>query len=120
MLAADGLGYIFLDNAKTKNAMSGRMMNDFAIAVDHALDAVQSSKLRCLVLQGQNDAYCAGADFSLARDLLTTPELGRDMCKFMTNVTSRLSSLPVISLALITGPAMGKIKSQNIFGVFEP
>jgi enoyl-CoA hydratase/carnithine racemase len=110
----EGLGYIYLDNPKTKNALSGRMMHDFVTAIEEASSAVAgATKLRCLVLQGKNDAFCAGADFTLAREVLTTPELGLAMCKFMTDVTNHLLALPVISAAVVTGPAMGKTCTQQ-------
>lgn len=111
----EGLGYIYLENAKTKNAMSGRMMHELTAAIENASNAVNgSSKLRCLVIQGKNDAFCAGADFTLAREVLTTPELGLQMCKFMTDVTNHLLALPVISTALISGPAMGTVNAACI------
>eukprot|EP00953_Heterococcus_sp_UTEX-ZZ885_P007817 4701-Heterococcus_DN1.PRE.1 len=64
-----------------------------------------------------SNAFCAGADLNLAREHLTTsecymsfahtPQDGRQMCNLMTDTLNRLRALPMVSVAVVTGAAVG-------------
>jgi ethylmalonyl-CoA/methylmalonyl-CoA decarboxylase len=58
-------------------------------------------------IMGANDCFCAGADFSLAREVVNTSDRGLLMCDFMTDVTWSLLSLDAPVVAVIDGPAIG-------------
>ena len=62
--------------------------------------------LKALVLRGNGGTFCAGADFSLARDLATSED-GLLMYDLMKNTLDTLRDLPVISVAAVEGAAMG-------------
>jgi len=60
-----------------------------------------------VILSGADHTFCSGADLSLAREHLTTPEDGKEMCEFMTETLDRLRRLSLISVAAIEGAAIG-------------
>ncbi|CAM9154531.1 unnamed protein product [Choristocarpus tenellus] len=100
-----GLAGLVLDHEDRRNALSGKMMSEFADAVD-ALEGWERGV--ALTLRGRgNKAFCAGADLSLAREHLKTNEDGQLMCALMTDTLTRLRRLPMISVAIIEGSAVG-------------
>ena len=96
-----------LRHDRARNALSGRMMLQLAEAVDGLLAAGLPSPPIGLILRGHGDAFCAGADLSLAREVLTTSALGLQMSAFMTDLLTRLRRSRMVSVALLTGPAVG-------------
>jgi enoyl-CoA hydratase/carnithine racemase len=106
------IGEIKLRNAKKRNAMSGKMMNDLANIVD---EIVPEKSLPCkyditgLILTGEgDDAFCAGADFHLIKTIVNTSEKGGIMSEFMTDCLERIRQSGVVSLCHINGSAHGK------------
>ena len=62
--------------------------------------------MSAVLLKGAGGTFCAGADFSLAREL-STPEDGLLMFSLMKTTLDALRDCPLVSVAAIEGAAMG-------------
>ncbi|KDO21151.1 hypothetical protein SPRG_12932 [Saprolegnia parasitica CBS 223.65] len=94
-----------ISNATARNAFSGKMMAEFADAISE-LEA-QSPSLSSVVLRGADGHFCSGADIRVAKAHLSSLDGGSLMSRVMTSSLTRLRNLPLISVALIEGAAIG-------------
>jgi len=98
---------IILDNPGKRNALSGKMIVQLIRIID---EIVEDHECSSVILRGASStqpSFCAGLDFSLAKDLINTPERGLEMCMLMTDALTNLRRSHLISLAAIHGPALG-------------
>lgn len=112
MEVLDNVAVLSFSNPSKRNAMSGKMMNNMAELIDQICDDTCPTKLSDrvvgLILKGcGNEAFCAGADFSLVKTIVNTPEKGVLMSQFMTDALNRLRQSRLISVCVINGPALG-------------
>jgi 2-(1,2-epoxy-1,2-dihydrophenyl)acetyl-CoA isomerase len=102
ILERDGdVAIIRLDRPEARNSLR---LDDIRLLRD-LLDRVAASDARCLLLCGTGDAFCAGRDLKE-----TDPE--RDdtraiLAELINPLLLRLHDLPIPSLALVRGPALG-------------
>ncbi|WP_344452742.1 enoyl-CoA hydratase-related protein [Actinocorallia aurantiaca] len=92
----DGVGVLVLDDPRHRNALSKRMSDDLARAVDTALEG----GARALVLTAAPPVFCAGG--SLDGLLDRTVPLSE-----MYAGMERLAEAPVPTIAAVGGPAIG-------------
>ncbi|XP_029959322.1 ethylmalonyl-CoA decarboxylase isoform X2 [Salarias fasciatus] len=59
-----------------------------------------------LIVQGAAGTFSSGSDLNAVR-AISNPEDGMKMCMFMQNALTRLLRLPLISVALVEGKALG-------------
>ncbi|XP_054425914.1 ethylmalonyl-CoA decarboxylase isoform X2 [Pteronotus mesoamericanus] len=59
-----------------------------------------------LIVCGAKNTFCSGSDLNAVK-ALGTPEDGVALCMFMQNTLTRLKRLPLISVALVQGWALG-------------
>ncbi|KAM3873698.1 ethylmalonyl-CoA decarboxylase isoform 2-T2 [Diretmus argenteus] len=59
-----------------------------------------------LIVQGAAGTFCSGSDLNAVR-AISNPQDGMKMCMFMQNALTRLLRLPLISVALVEGRALG-------------
>ena len=59
-----------------------------------------------VILHGNEDAFCSGADLQLIEGIMNH-DGGSSMCTFMQDTLSRLYTLPLVSVALVQGVALG-------------
>ena len=59
-----------------------------------------------LILRGQDGNFCSGADLDFVLGIMDSVK-GAKMCLFMQNTVTRLQNLPLVSVALIQGRALG-------------
>jgi len=102
-LAFDGdLAHITLARPRVLNALSFAMLQELADAVE----SVSRSSARCLIVTGEGErAFCAGADVAelVGRSLEACLEGSR----LGQSVFQSISDLPIPSIALINGVALG-------------
>lgn len=99
---------ISLNNPDKRNAISGKMMFELAIIIDTITDPSNLKDLVGLVLRGCGDeAFSAGADFSLVKNYVNSPSLGLLMGSFMTDALNRIRQCGLISVCVINGSALG-------------
>ncbi|XP_076440320.1 ethylmalonyl-CoA decarboxylase-like [Babylonia areolata] len=98
-----GIAILTLNNPGRKNAVSGSMMVELA---DHVTELSQWEEGRGVVLRGADNTFCSGGDLKTVMGLGTREEAG-DMSALMQDTMTRLRSLPLVSLALVQGTAIG-------------
>lgn len=106
---SEGVWTVTLDDPERRNAYSLAMKDDILDAlatVEEAIDGV-----RCVVLQGAGDAFCAGGDVDRMEENLENPgtstERMRDSLDRTNEIISTLRRLPVPVVSKIDGPAIG-------------
>ncbi|XP_041648535.1 ethylmalonyl-CoA decarboxylase [Cheilinus undulatus] len=98
-----GVAVLTINNPSRMNAFSGSMMVDLEERV---------SQLECwtdgkgLIVQGAAGTFCSGSDLNAVR-AISNPQDGMKMCMFMQNTLTRLLRLPLISVAVVEGRALG-------------
>eukprot|EP01134_Creolimax_fragrantissima_P005145 CFRG5145T1 len=97
---------ISINNPGARNSLSGKMMCELADAVDELSLWEDGAGV---ILHGENGFFCAGADLKVASAYMLSGSegMGEEMSYLMHHTTSRLRSLPLISVAAIEGAAVG-------------
>jgi ethylmalonyl-CoA/methylmalonyl-CoA decarboxylase len=119
---SSNLVHICINNSNRRNAISGTMMNDLADIVDMLTLSEQRPAPTCAIVSGSGDFFSSGADFQLATEYVNTSERGHQMSLFMTDALNRLRRAPIVSVAVINGPALGggsEILTATDFRVFS-
>lgn len=98
-----GIAVVTLDNPGKKNAFSGSMMADLEKTIQ-SLEQWSSGK--AVILSGHGGDFCTGVDLDLVRTILHA-EGGQKMCSYLQDLMTRFSNLPLISVAMIPGIAVG-------------
>ncbi|MCB9758703.1 MAG: enoyl-CoA hydratase/isomerase family protein [Alphaproteobacteria bacterium] len=101
---------LVLDNPGARNALSGRMLGqlDDAVAALEALVQDPTCPAVGLLVRGEGTAsFCAGADLRLVRQQVGRPEMADALSRFGHHLTERIRCLPLISVAVIEGAAIG-------------
>ncbi|XP_053141686.1 ethylmalonyl-CoA decarboxylase isoform X2 [Hemicordylus capensis] len=99
----DGIGILTLNNPKYMNAFTGTMMIELQERVAE-LESWKDGK--GLIVCGAENTFCSGSDLNAVR-ALSSPQDGMNMCMFMQNTLTRLMRLPLITVALVQGKALG-------------
>lgn len=79
----------------------GKMMVDFSDCVDK-LECWEAGK--AVILTGAGNSFCSGGELQTVNAILSR---GGEMCKHMQDISSRLFNLPLVSVAAISGHALG-------------
>ena len=105
------IGIIKLNQPEKKNAMSGKMMADF---YDIMTSLEQRKDIKGLILTGQGDFFCAGGDLTTITTHLHSSEMGWKMSCFMHETVTKFQTLPMLSVALVHGRALGDYFQFNL------
>lgn len=103
----ESIAVLSVSNASARNALSGKMMAEFADVMDQLETSEWLNKTKCLVIRGDHDWFCAGADLRVAKEQLSSTFGGNQMSTLMIHSLTRLRNLPYITLAAIEGAAIG-------------
>jgi len=104
----NGIAHLVLNNPGRRNALSGSMMGDLVDAVEELENWKEGIGL---VLRGANTetqsrVFCSGGDLTTVEQI-PTPELGFQMSVLMNTTTDKLGRLPLVSVCLVDGLAVG-------------
>ncbi|XP_020372649.2 ethylmalonyl-CoA decarboxylase [Rhincodon typus] len=99
----NGIATLIINNPERKNAFSGTMMLDFR---DRVEELEHWTNGKGLIMRGAENTFCSGSDLSAVK-AMSNPEDGLSICMFMQNTLTRLLRLPLISVALVQGKALG-------------
>lgn len=101
------VGVVRLNDPKTMNAISSRMMVGLNAALEH-VDARESG-FRCGVLTGTGRGFCSGANLATTGpdDILRQDDLGEVLKRTCYPVLRRLRNMRMPVLAAVNGPAVG-------------
>ena len=105
--AVDRVGIIRLNDPKTLNAISPRMIGGIAQGLDH-ID-VQGKHFRALVMTGAGRGFCSGANLTTTGpdDMLKQDDFGRILREIYYPVLRRLRGLKMPMIVAVNGPAVG-------------
>ncbi|XP_003404274.1 ethylmalonyl-CoA decarboxylase [Loxodonta africana] len=99
----NGIGILTLNNPSKMNAFSGVMMLQL---LEKVIELENWTEGKGLIVLGANNTFCSGSDLNAVK-ALGTPEDGMALCMFMQNTLTRFMRLPLISVALVQGRALG-------------
>ena len=99
----DGIGTITLNRPEKRNAISFRLVNELM----SALDEIETSNARALILTGAGKAFCAGMDLEELQSLTgkTHQQNIEDSAK-MAGIFRRLYEFPRPTIAAVNGAAI--------------
>uniref|UniRef100_UPI003AADC6CE ethylmalonyl-CoA decarboxylase n=1 Tax=Centroberyx gerrardi TaxID=166262 RepID=UPI003AADC6CE len=98
-----GIAVLTINNPARMNAFSGSMMVDLEERVSQLENWTDG---KGLIIQGAAGTFCSGSDLNAVR-AISNPQDGMKMCMFMQDALTRLLRLPLISVALVEGRALG-------------
>ncbi|KAM8789150.1 ethylmalonyl-CoA decarboxylase [Rhynchonycteris naso] len=98
-----GIGILTLNNPSKRNAFSGVMMLQL---LEKVTELENWTEGKGLIVHGAKNTFCSGSDLRAVK-ALATPEDGEDLCMFMQNTLTRLMRLPLLSVAVVQGWALG-------------
>ncbi|KFO32585.1 Enoyl-CoA hydratase domain-containing protein 1 [Fukomys damarensis] len=98
-----GIGILTLNNPSKMNAFSGTMMLQL---LEKVIELENWTEGKGLIVRGAKNTFSSGSDLNAVK-ALATPEDGMALCMFMQNTLTRLTRLPLISVALVQGRALG-------------
>ncbi|KAM9666083.1 ethylmalonyl-CoA decarboxylase [Trichechus inunguis] len=98
-----GIGILTLNNPRKMNAFSGVMMLQL---LEKVVELENWTEGKGLIVRGANNTFSSGSDLNAVK-ALGTPEDGVALCMFMQNTLTRFMRLPLISVALVQGWAVG-------------
>lgn len=103
-----GIARLTLNSPQFCNALSGGMMVQLAAAMDDLTAAGWPAGKGLILSAAKNSAnvFCSGGDLTTVRQILTH-EQGFKMSVLMNHVTRQLRSLPLLTVALLEGSAVG-------------
>ena len=96
------IAYLIIDREKALNALNSQVLAD----LDAALDAVDLSEIRCLIVRGAGEkSFVAGADIAQMKEL--SKEEAEAFGKQGNDVMRKLETLPIPTIAAVGGYALG-------------
>ncbi|XP_052501790.1 ethylmalonyl-CoA decarboxylase isoform X1 [Budorcas taxicolor] len=99
----NGIGILTLNNPSKMNAFSGVMMLQL---LEKVIELENWTEGKGLIVRGAKNTFSSGSDLNAVK-ALGTPEDGMAICMFMQNTLTRFMRLPLISVALVQGRALG-------------
>ncbi|XP_023668858.1 ethylmalonyl-CoA decarboxylase [Paramormyrops kingsleyae] len=98
-----GIAVLTVNNPDRMNAFSGTMMLELQ---DRVSQLENWKEGKGLIVHGAGGTFCSGSDLNAVR-AISNPQDGMKMCMFMQDTLTRLLRLPLISVALVEGRALG-------------
>ncbi|NXN98970.1 ECHD1 decarboxylase, partial [Rhinopomastus cyanomelas] len=100
---SNGIGVLTLNNPKLMNALTGSMMVELQNKVTELENWTDG---KGLIICGAGNTFCSGSDLNAVR-AMSTPQASSDRHCFLEKRSFQLFWLPLISVALVQGKAMG-------------
>ncbi len=103
----DRVAVVRLNDPKTLNAISPRMIGGIAQALDH-IDT-QGQQFRALVMTGEGRGFCSGANLATTGpdDMLKQDDFGRILREIYYPLLRRVRALRMPMIVAVNGPAVG-------------
>ncbi|MCB9664164.1 MAG: enoyl-CoA hydratase/isomerase family protein [Alphaproteobacteria bacterium] len=95
---------LVIDNPGDRHAMTLGMMEDLGRSV---LRLTEWRGSVVILRSSSREAFCSGAHLDQVREALLDKEKARHMAEAMTTVMDGLLALPQVSVAVVSGPAVG-------------
>ncbi|XP_076827700.1 ethylmalonyl-CoA decarboxylase [Brachyhypopomus gauderio] len=98
-----GIAVMTVNNPTRMNAFSGSMMLELE---ERVCELETWTEGKGLIVKGAAGTFCSGSDLNAVR-AIANPQDGMKMCMFMQRTLTRMLRLPLISVALVEGKALG-------------
>lgn len=100
----DGVARISLNDPKTMNGVTEAMGREMVDALDHA-----ARDARAVLLTGEGNGFCSGANLSAAKDMLSDPmrDVGGQLDRVFNPVMMAIKRMEQPVVTAIRGPAAG-------------
>ncbi|XP_077018957.1 ethylmalonyl-CoA decarboxylase [Tamandua tetradactyla] len=98
-----GIGILTLNNPSKLNAFSGDMMLQL---LEKVIELENWTEGKGVIVRGAKNTFSSGFDLNAVK-ALGSPEDGMALCMLMQNTLTRFMRLPLISVALVQGWALG-------------
>lgn len=103
----DGLATVTLNRPDRRNALS----EEISAGLSEALDEIESSDARCVLLEGSGGSFSAGGDIERMIEGIENEVPADDRVRRLQRSTNvlfgRLIEFPIPTIALVDGPAVG-------------
>lgn len=101
----NGVATITFNRPEKRNALNGKMINE----ISHALQLIREDKdMRVLILQGNGDNFCAGADIQWMKTVSAgIYQENYEDAQTLADLLFQLYSFPKPTIALIHGATLG-------------
>ena len=105
---AHGVMRLTLDRPGVRNAFNALMIQELSQAFAMLAGEPDVHKVRVLLLEGEGQVFCAGADLAYMRDqTLASPEANQEHARELGRMFQRLAALPVPVVSYVRGAAIG-------------
>lgn len=94
---------VTLSRPDVKNAMNGDMIADFNTLWTELTN--ETSELRCVIITGENDAFCAGADLKERKKM--TVDMWKAQVSQLRKSILDMMQCPIPVICAVNGPAFG-------------
>ena len=102
--SSTGIAIMTINNYAKRNSFSGKMIAQF----DEILKDLESwSEGKAVILRGSNGFFSSGGDLTTVSAIINDADGGRRMNLLMQSNFLRLQRLPLITVALVEGKAIG-------------
>ncbi|XP_068087584.1 ethylmalonyl-CoA decarboxylase-like isoform X1 [Hyperolius riggenbachi] len=99
----NGIAELCIHNPEKRNALTGAMAVELE---ERVCDLEKWQQGKGLIVYGAENTFCSGGDLK-TEIAIANKQDGINVCMFMQNITARLQRLPLISVALVEGKAVG-------------
>ena len=112
----EGVATITLNRPETRNALA----REVSAGIVDAIEEIEGSDARCVVLEGSGEAFCAGGDVNAMTERLEGDLSLADAERLIVQTTgraiSRIASCQLPTIAMVDGPAFGAGANLTIVG----
>lgn len=98
----NNIAMIQLNKPEKLNAMDHDLLKDLSKAIEKVQD---SDNIKCLILQGNSQAFCAGGDLNFMAKMNNYE--AREASLWIQRIFERIENLPFFTMAIIEGIAFG-------------
>ena len=105
---SDGIGLVTVNRPDKLNSFTRTMHEELS----KALDQVEGSDARALIITGAGRGFCAGADIQMLANV--TPTFKYYFCLHANEMLLRLEHTPKLVLAAINGHTSGHFVYRNV------
>ncbi|HSF19825.1 MAG TPA: enoyl-CoA hydratase-related protein [Vicinamibacteria bacterium] len=103
-----GVKRIVLERPSVRNAFDETMMGELRDVLDHLASIPEPEQMRLLILAGEGDVFCAGADLNTMKRLAGKSEaVNLEDARGLATLYYKLADFPAPVVAVVQGAAMG-------------
>ena len=103
-----GVKHLVLSRPEVKNAFNEQMIDDISEGLTRAAACIMAEEMRVLLISGEGNTFCAGADLGYMREQATRSEARNFQdARKLGQLFFRLANFPTPVVAAVRGAAIG-------------